>query len=192
MLKLEPILVNSICSPIRNLIPEVPGLYLIRTPRGVYVGSTNNLRKRFTNHRGYCVNLSKKGVKTIQEDYQNDPNSVIFEVLQYISVENLRKYEQILVNLLKPFHNTHVIDVTSPLGTSRSVESRLKMSATKSKLYAGEGNPMFGKSHSDETKAKIAKSHLGKKRGPQSEETIAKRVAATRYTKLTKQSTYVH
>ena len=48
-------------------------------------------------------------------------------------------------------------------GRSHSEETRAKMSSAKNGLYAGEKNPMFGKKHSDITIAKMSSAIAGEK-----------------------------
>jgi hypothetical protein len=48
------------------------------------------------------------------------------------------------------------------LGKQHSPESKLAMSQKKKDLYNGENNPMFGKSHSDAAKKKVAAFRKGK------------------------------
>lgn len=183
----ESLLCNYLSNPKRNAIPTAGGTYYIQTPEGIYIGSTKNLRTRFTQHRGYCTRKTSRGVLAIQQSYAINPDAISFHVIAYIEDEDLRiASEQALVDKFKPKHNSHVQDVKSPLGLIRSESSRSKMSKTKSMMYLGEGNPMFGKNHKEETKLKIAKARLGRKLGKQSAETIAKRVAATKATKAAK------
>lgn len=46
-------------------------------------------------------------------------------------------------------------------------------SKLKSKLWSGDNNPMYGKTHTDDAKEKISKAHLGKKRSAESKEKMS-------------------
>ena len=60
------------------------------------------------------------------------------------------------------------------MGHGFSSETLKKMSEAKKQKYVGEGNPFFGKHHSEEANQKNREAHLGRKQSP---ETIAKRLA---------------
>lgn len=46
-------------------------------------------------------------------------------------------------------------------GYVHKVESKQKMSCAKAKLYIGKGNPFYGKTHTEEAKAKMSKARKG-------------------------------
>lgn len=48
------------------------------------------------------------------------------------------------------------------LGSHMSMETRKKLSASRSGKFCGERNPMFGKRHSEETRKKISEKALGR------------------------------
>lgn len=74
-----------------------PGVYLITTDQGKYVGQSKHLKLRMYQHRGkYSVCFGKKILK--------------FEVLEYIEDEQLRlEREQYWIDELKPELNTEGI-----------------------------------------------------------------------------------
>jgi group I intron endonuclease len=83
----------------------------------------------------------------------------------------------------------HRAKISSFLRTRKHKPSTIdKMSAWKRppELCAAISSALSGKPKSPEHRAKLASALLGRKVGPQSPETIAKRVAATRATKLAK------
>jgi group I intron endonuclease len=91
------------------------------------------------------------------------------EILVYCSQKKCIKLEQEHINLLNPSYNILKI-AGSPLGEIRSEKTRAKMSVANK----GKNNPMFGKTLSAVTRAKISASLKGIPRPERPEVTRAK------------------
>ena len=140
-----------------------------------YIGQTVNLRIRKNRHFA----LLKRGCHDnihLQRAYNKyDPACFKFIVLLYCEVFELTRYEQGLVDHLKPRYNIHRECVSSRKGVLASEQTKLKMSlANKGQVAWNKGNTgKKGKSGffmSEETKRKLSEMRLGKPHGPMSEE----------------------
>ena len=90
------------------------------------------------------------------------PSSILISVLEKVEDFSLLNEREICwINKLTPKYNTKE-GGNCARGWHHSEESKKKMSKTTSKMYIGEGNPFYGKSHSKETKEKIRATRLGK------------------------------
>ena len=126
-------------------------------------------------------------------------SSFSLEILEYCAKEDCIKKESFYIAQLKPEYNI-CKEGKSRLGIRHTLATIAKISVTqKGKLVSeetrakqraakiGENHPMFGKTHSEEAKAKISTVHTGK---TVSEETRAK-ISAARVGKLLLESTKV-
>lgn len=165
-------------------IPSVSGIYKIVTPSDkIYVGSAVNFRRRRNCHR---TRLNKgvhhcPGLQNAFNKY--GPEALKFEVVEFVSRENLLAREQYYLDLLWPklYNCARVagssmgVKVTEAarkkisaalIGVKKSPEARARMSAAQK-----------GKKLSARTRSKISQVQLGRK---QSKETAAKRAKALR------------
>lgn len=133
----------------------VPGIYCIESSCGkVYIGSAVKLRMRFMTHR----RAFEKGAHD-NERLQNYYNkygspSLSFRVLEYCRKEKLIEREQYYIDTLNPFFN-----IARIAGATYGLK------------------PWLGKSHTEETKAKIKATNM---------ETFSKRPKKEKTVKLTR------
>lgn len=96
------------------------------------------------------------------------------DILEYFEDEqDAYDYEVEMIKFFRDngFALTNIVDGGGGVhGFKHSPEAKAKMSS----MRAGEGNAMFGKAHTDETRAKISEAHKGRKRPPRSAEYRAK------------------
>jgi group I intron endonuclease len=140
---------------------DYSGIYKIRNiiTNDLYIGQTINLRKRKNSHFHYL----RKG-KHDNSHFQNAFNkygeaNFKFEVILYCEWDELTRYEQELVNRLKPSYNLLLECVDSLKGYKLREETIKKMS----EYMSGENNPHLGTHHSEETKQKMSQSQKGNK-----------------------------
>lgn len=142
-----------------------------------YVGSAVNLKRRLYTYfnlsdilRNLTIGKSRILSVILRDGYSNFQ----LEILEYCSPEDAIKREQYYIDLLKPEYNLNPT-AGSRLGTKHFADSLLKMSAsakgrkltedTKNLLslaLKGTNNHNFGKTLSEETKAKIREGRIGK------------------------------
>lgn len=126
-----------------------------------YVGSAFNLSSRFYSY--YSIPKLNKNNSYISRALLRHGYAVFrLSILEYIDVSNLPKEkarklilerEQYYLDLLEPEYNILKM-AGSPLGHKQSEELKLLRSIRMS----GEGNPMFGKTHTPESIALLTRS----------------------------------
>src|SRR5690606_36641858 len=131
-----------------------------------YVGSAKNLKSRLLVYYNYKKLQENMSINKALLKYGYA--SFSFIVLEYCSQEVLVQREQHYLDLLQPEYNILVYAYSS-LGFKHDKDTLYKMSA--------ENNHFFGKTHSEEARAKMQDSKIGKNL---SEETKAKISAATK------------
>jgi group I intron endonuclease len=144
-------------------------IYKITSPSGrIYVGKTKDLRKRINCHK--CA--SKKGLNILLHNsirkYGWDAHG--FEIIEEIADELLNERE---IALIKEY-NTYFLN--NPLGMNMTIGGdgnkgswmhNTKLRKWFSDKFSGEGNPFYGKHHSEEFKKQKSKevSEYNKKNG---------------------------
>ena len=116
----------------------------------IYIGSSKEFNNRINQHR---YNLKKGNHHSIllQRHYNKyGIESLVFEIIEKCSFEDLIKREQFYIDSLEPFFNIRRT-AESNFGLKRSDESKLKQSIK-----------MKGRIVSKEVRDKISKSQLGK------------------------------
>lgn len=158
---------------------SVSGIYVIlNTKNGnIYIGQTQDFRKRCKEH-AKRLNKGRHENSHLQHAWNKyGESSFKFQLLEYCDVDKLNKREQHFLDIYMKKGICYNIakDATAPArGAIRSIESRLKMSASQKKrppmteetrlkfsARRGENHPMFGKSHSEESRRKMSESKKG-------------------------------
>jgi group I intron endonuclease len=142
----------------------------------VYVGITNHLNKRISDHRkGMVTGKDKRGGKSYiySSGYKHGVDKFYFTYCKtYDTREDLAKAEVDLIAYYKSL-NTPIYNLTAggegAVGIKRSPETLLKMSLAQKERYRKErklGIRKPRKPHTEETKAKI-RAGLAKRRAQQ-------------------------
>lgn len=167
----------------------------------IYIGQSVELAKRFIRYfnLSYLRNRAKRVISRalIKYGYSN----FSLEILEYCDIADLTEREQYYFDKLNPKYNTLKIAGSSS-GHKLTEETKTKISQSlkgiyvkeKSALYgrthteetkalmalkkSNENNPLYGKTHSEETKELIRQKSLGRKH---SEETLLKLSASRGY-----------
>tara|TARA_R110002050_G_scaffold57833_2_gene130053 strand:+ start:5194 stop:5736 length:543 start_codon:yes stop_codon:yes gene_type:complete len=107
------------------------GIYVIfnKDTEECYVGSSTNLGNRFTKHKS-LLKHNKHPNNLLQNAYNNNPEKIIFGVLEYCTEDILNK-EQIYLDSLNSVYNI----TKDVINNTPSKESRIKMSKTRKDLY---------------------------------------------------------
>lgn len=141
-------------------------------PDRIYIGSTSDFTDRVRKHKSHLKHKTHHNIKLqshVNKYGIDDFTFEIVEVIQFTTLENLIEREQYYIDTLKPYLNINLI-ANSSIGLKRSDETRKKIGK------ASEGRPMpehvkkmlieinTGSHHTQETKEKIRKGHLGKKK----------------------------
>lgn len=149
-------------------------VYLIYFEDGsVYIGSTNNLKRRIKDHE-YCCKIKYKNkpvylkmnecewkVKILYDNIQDRETAIYLEessTLEYrdnnynvLNIKNGNKWGEYDKLKYKPYWYTK--------SESEIVEIKNKIREKISKLVKGKNNPMYGKVHSEDTREKMKNNH---------------------------------
>ena len=125
-----------------------------------YIGSSNDIKKRWERHRHYLKNNchQNKILQRIYNKYGKD--CFIFEIIEYIEKENLQKIEQQYMDNLNPSLNLRKIAISNQ-GLKHTDEAKEKMRQSH-----------LGKQLTEAHKEKIGNSVRGKKLKPKTEQQI--------------------
>lgn len=127
----------------------------------VYIGKTiRKLSVRIGEHRRHSKSEISKAIK----DYGFDNFSVEVidhaENLEELNAKEIKWTAYYDCMIPKGYNKCYGGDTTE--GFHHRQSSKQKMSVAKSKLYRGKGNPFYGKTHSDEQKAKWSRERKGR------------------------------
>jgi group I intron endonuclease len=124
----------------------------------IYIGKANNIKKRLNAHKTAARKKDPNDYSKIHRAFNKygEENFIIEELGQYSAeIEALQAEKEFIKNYnstndLIGYNITEGGEGSS--GFKHSEESKEKMSAIKKQAYLGEGNPFYGKTHSEETK----------------------------------------
>ena len=148
------------------------GVYTITSPSGKqYVGSAVNFRLRWSRHR-WALRRGKHENSALSRAYAKyGEEGLAFEKVLLCSRGNAVRYEQLVIDALKPAYNASPT-AGSLLGIRHSAEVRARMSAAAKKrppfypspetrekrsvVMKGRISPMFGRRHLASTRARMS------------------------------------
>jgi group I intron endonuclease len=145
-------------------------IYKIKSPSGrLYIGKTYDLRKRVNAYK--CdVRKGSKNLKLHNSLRKYGWDAHVLEVVEEVSDELLSEREMYWIEYYKTYcyENPKGLNMTKGGDGQRStwmhdVERREK----QSEVFSGEGNPFYGKSHTEETKKLLSEkiSRINKEQG---------------------------
>lgn len=144
------------------------GIYLIanKNTRDFYIGQAGDISKRYQDYisPGYIKRLNEKVNSIVGRAIKKyGLSDFTYTILEYCEKSDLSVREQYYFDKLKPVYNILKKVGGLPRGIIRSTprgrETRRLMSIQKT----GELNPLYGKSHSEETKELMRQKALGRK-----------------------------
>lgn len=157
---------------VERVSQEDSGIYVIININNndIYLGSSNNLRVRKYNHY-YKLRHNLHHSIVLQRAWNKyGENSFRFKILLLCEPFELLRYEQLLLDFLCPKYNI-AIDAKAPTrGTKLSEEHKQKIG------LANKGHPNYLIRHTDETKAKISLSSIGRKKTEEQRKAISIRM----------------
>lgn len=148
------------------------GIYQIRNTisNKLYIGSSVDIVNRWRQHK---LLLRKKSHDNfhLQNAWNKYGEDIFeFEVVEIVEPINLSDKEQQYINKLNPEYNIARVVKASMFGRKHTEESKARMSESRT----GIKNGFWGRKHSDETKKKISEWRVGKEFGHRSDETKKK------------------
>ena len=154
------------------------------TTGGFYIGSTIDLKKRFANHLSQARSGRHQNVN-VQEHWKIDQDLKISEIYVHDTIEAARSHEEELIrvnldnplllniglsamggdNLTRHPDRDRIVKIISKHVTEYKADLKRndpEMYKVKySDKVAGKNNPMYGKTHTEESRAKISKAITG-------------------------------
>ena len=129
----------------------------------IYIGSSKNLAKRFSQYFNISYISTVKNKLTISRalikyGYFN----FSIEILEYCDPSMLLNREQHYIDELKPTYNIAKI-AGSTLGVHKSEEAKNNKSKALKGVYVGEKSSLYGRTASGETKLLMREAKLGSK-----------------------------
>ena len=182
----------------KRSLKKVSGVYRIRnlTNNKFYIGSTNDLYKRFIQHKIQLERGEHHSIYLQRAFNKYGTSQFIMEILLLCKQEYLLYYEQQLIYELVPNYNMNK-KATSNRGYKWSMESRQKasmaqlgnqnalghrlseeqkqlISASRKGKCIGKQNWFYGKTHTQEVKQRIRDAQAGRKHSEETKKKQAK------------------
>ena len=167
----------------------------------IYIGQSIDLAKRFIKYFNLSYLKNRETLVISRALIKYGYSNFSLEILEYCDIANLTEREQYYFDKLNPRYNTLKL-AGSSLGHKATEETKAKISKSLKGIYikeksalfgrthteetkalmslkkSKENNPLFGKIHSEETKELMRQKALGRKH---SEETLLKMSASRGY-----------
>lgn len=128
----------------------------------VYIGQTvRTLEERIAEHKRKRLSLISKAIKKYGiENFEIEiiDSADTMELLNEKEVDWINKFKCVV-----PYGYNQCEGGGNTKGFHHRDDSKKKMSESKSILYIGEGNPFYGKTHSDEVKKRFSEQRKGRK-----------------------------
>lgn len=151
---------------INKAIPNyMYAIYKITNPEGkIYVGSTVDLRKRFSAYRNLdCKNQIKLYNSFVKYGVENHKFEVICTLCNGTSLRTKELQYGLQYNVLDSHKGLNLLLPKEGELGGHSEETRQRISEAKKGTQAGADNPFYGKTHSEETRKLISENGKGRK-----------------------------
>uniref|UniRef100_UPI0030E2A719 hypothetical protein n=1 Tax=Dematophora necatrix TaxID=2751867 RepID=UPI0030E2A719 len=121
----------------------------------IYVGQSINLAKRFMRYFNLSYLKNRESLVISRALIKYGYFNFSLEILEYCDIINLTEREQYYLDKLNPRYNTLKI-AGSSLGHKLTEETKTKISESLKGIYVQEKSALYGRTHSEETKALMA------------------------------------
>nr|AKM22529.1 GIY-YIG endonuclease [Cordyceps militaris]AKM22656.1 hypothetical protein [Cordyceps militaris]AKM22671.1 hypothetical protein [Cordyceps militaris]AKM22703.1 hypothetical protein [Cordyceps militaris]AKM22734.1 hypothetical protein [Cordyceps militaris] len=130
------------------------GIYkwINKVTNDTYVGQSIDLAKRFIKYFNLSYLKNRESLVISRALIKHGYSNFSLEILEYCDINNLTEREQYYMDLFNPKYNTLKIAGSSS-GYKLSEETKAKISKSLKGVYTNEKSALFGRTHSEETKA---------------------------------------
>ena len=118
----------------------------------IYIGQSVDLAKRFRSYLNLNYLNNRKTLVISRALIKYGYSNFTLEILEYCDSDNLTEREQYYFDKLNPKYNTLKLAGSSS-GHKLSEETKEKISKSLKGVYVKEKSALYGRSHTDETKA---------------------------------------
>jgi group I intron endonuclease len=118
----------------------------------IYVGQSIDLAKRFIKYFNLSYLKNRETLVISRALIKHGYSNFSLEILEYCDIANLTEREQYYMDKLNPKYNTLKIAGSSS-GHKLSEETKAKISKSLKGIYVKEKSLLYGRTHSEETKA---------------------------------------
>jgi len=122
------------------------GIYCIRSvsQNKIYIGQSVDLNRRILNHK-YLLKKGKHSNEILQRHHDKyGINDLKFETIEFCEIENLDDRERYWINYYDSMNRSNGFNMESGGNENK------KISEERRKAITGNGNPMFGRKHSQD------------------------------------------
>ena len=130
----------------------------------IYVGQSKDLAKRFIKYFNLSYLKNRETLVISRALIKYGYSNFSLEILEYCDIANLTEREQYYFDKLNPEYNTLKI-AGSSLGRKLTEETKTKISKSLKGIYEKEKSALYGRTHTEATKAlmSLKKSKINKK-----------------------------
>jgi group I intron endonuclease len=135
------------------------GIYKITSPSGkIYIGQSVDCEKRFSQYKKLHSTNQTFLYNSLKKHGSENHN---FEIIHLCLKEELNQLECHYISFFDTFNTLHGLNLTSGGDAPEMVSDETRKKISES--IKGEKNGFYGKKHTEETKEKIRKIHIGNK-----------------------------
>lgn len=154
----DAIVAPAVCAEIKHTLNFDCGIYAIISPSGRrYIGQAQSIRQRWYEHKR-LLNAGKHRCTPLQKAWKKyGEDAFTFSKIAIVPVEQLNAREQeqfdsyVIAGDRRSLYNASLCVEATVRGIKHAASAKAKMAAAKS----GNKNPMFGRTHSEESRAKM-------------------------------------
>jgi len=121
----------------------------------IYIGQSVDLAKRFIRYFNMSYLKNRETLIISKALIKYGYSNFSLEILEYCNIADLTEREQYYLDKLHPKYNILKI-AGSSLGHKLTEETKAKISKSLKGIYVKEKSPLYGRTHSEETKALMA------------------------------------
>lgn len=162
------------------------GIYCIENIKNnkKYIGQSIHIHRRWSEHKNELKNNIHHNDYLQKSWNKYGTDNFKFYIIELCSVDELDDKEDYYISLYNTMNDDYGYNLLTGVGVNRVISevTRYKLSQAGKKKksnrdISGSKNPMFGKTHSDETKEKIRQTRIGSKASDETRKKLSEKQA---------------